>query len=606
MEFRTVNELFLARVERSAHRRAHMTYRNGQWIDVTWREMGREVDEVANGLLALGLRPGESVAILGETRPEWGICDLAALAAGGRSVGIYQTNTDKQCEYILTDSATRFVFVENADQLAKIEAVRAGCPAVDKVILWEGTPPRNGGVVLTYAGLREMGREHGTRSPDALRERRLSVTPSDDAILIYTSGTTGMPKGAILTHRNLCFMLKVWQRIAEVREDDITVSFLPMAHGAEHVVSFFGRIAMGFQTAYARSMQTVIEDVQRVRPTVFGSVPRIFEKAYAKIQADLQKAPPLKRTLASWAFQVGREHARLRRAGKKIPLVLELQHQLADRLVLSKIRAVFGGRVRYFISGAAPISIEILEFFHACGLLVLELYGLTESTVLATANRPHDFRFGTVGKALPGVQIRIAEDGEILIKGDNVFKGYNNQPEATAECVDNDGWLHTGDIGTFDQDGFLRITDRKKNLIITAGGKNIAPANIEALIRKDPIVGHVLAIGDRRNYVVALISLEPDTARTFAKENALPTDLAALAAHPRIRERLQATVDAANTELARYEQVRKFAVLPGELRQEDGELTPTLKVKRKVVEEKYKALIDAMYAEPGIGEARAV
>jgi long-chain acyl-CoA synthetase len=605
LEFRTLNEMFLRRVEASASRRAYLFHRGGRWVDVTWAEMGREVDEVANGLLSLGFAKSEAASIIGETRPEWGICDLAILAAGGRSVGIYQTSTAKQCEHILVDSGSRFVFVENLEQLEKILEIRGNCPALQKAILWEGTPPQNGGFVLSYEALRQMGRELARTNPTALDERRRSVVPSDEALLIYTSGTTGMPKGAILTHKNLCTVIKIIHRMAPLTEDDITVCFLPLAHGAERVVGFYNRISLGVQAAFARSIPLLLEDIRMVRPTIFGSVPRIFEKAYSRIQTEVQKAPPLRRRLALWAFGVGREVSRLRRQGvQRLPPLLEVQHRLADRLVLSKIRELFGGRCKYFITGAAPISLEILEFFDGCGMKVLEAYGLTESTVIATANRHDDYRLGTVGKALPGVQIKIAPDGEILIKGDTVFKGYHNLPEETREAIDKEGWLHTGDIGDFDKDGFLRITDRKKNLIITAGGKNIAPANIENLIKGDPLVGHVVAIGDRRPYVVALISLDPEATRKLASDHGLPSDLRAIANHPVVRERLQRTVDAANRELARFEQVKRFAVLPGELTQEAGELTPTLKVKRKVVEEKYKALIDAMYAEGSEAEAR--
>jgi long-chain acyl-CoA synthetase len=605
MEFRTVNELFLRRVEMSGPRPSYRAYRQGAWTEVTWSEMGREVDEVAEGLLALGVEKGQAIAILGETRPEWAVCDLAVLASGCRSVGIYQSNTAAQCEHILFDSASRVVFVENQAQLDKVLELKAHCPSLEKAILWEGTPPQNGGFVISYAALRALGKELARSHPNALAERRADVAPSDEAILIYTSGTTGMPKGAILTHKNICSVLKVWERLATVGEDDLTLSFLPMAHGAEHVLNFFNRLSRGYQTAYARSLATLIEDIRVIRPTFFGSVPRIFEKAYAKIQADLHKAAPLKRKVADWAFKVGREAAKYRQSGTRMPILLELEHRLADKMVLSKIREAFGGRVRFFVSGAAPISLEILEFFESCGLLILEAYGLTESTVVATANRLHDYRLGTVGKALPGVQVKIAPDGEILLKGDLVFKGYHNLPEATAECIDKEGWLHTGDIGGFDQDGFLRITDRKKNLIITAGGKNIAPANIEALIRQNPLVGHVLAIGDRRPFVVALIALEPEAAKKFAGEHDLSADPATLASHPTLRQSLQQTIDTANRDLARYEQVKRFAVLPTELKQEAGELTPTLKVKRKVVEEKYKALIEAMYAEAPAGEVRA-
>ena len=599
MDFRTLNELFQRRVEASSSRRAYSYSKGGRWLDVTWTTMGGLVDETANGLMALGLRPGDTVAILGETRPEWCNCDLAVLAAGGRSVGIYQTESAANTQHILVDANARFVLVDTLEQLAKIESLRAACPALQRAVLWDGTPPpSSSGFALTYDALRAMGREHHSAHPSALSERRGAANPQDPAILIYTSGTTGFPKGAVLTHKNITTLLKTLQRVAQFTEEDVALGFLPMAHVAERVISFYSRVATGMQTVFARSLKTVVEDIQYARPTIFGSVPRIFEKVYAKVQAGIAAAPLPKRKLAEWALGVGRQVSRRRRAGeKKLPRVLELQLRLADKLVLSKIRDAFGGRVRYCIVGAAPTPVEILEFFHACGILILEVYGLTEVTGAATANRPDDFRFGTVGKSLPGVQLRIAEDGEILIKGDTVFPGYLNLDTATHEAIDGDGWFHSGDVGEFDQDGFLRITDRKKNLIVTAGGKNVAPANVEALLKKDPLIGHAIAIGDRRPYLIGLFSLDPDAARNFAAEHGISGDMASLAKDPKVRARLAQVVDAANRELARYEQVRKFAVLPSELTTETGELTPSLKVKRKVVEENFRDLIDSLYRD---------
>lgn len=598
MEFRTISEMFARRVEASGPRRAHTHSVAGRWVDVTWAQLGAEVDLLAHGLCALGLQPGETVAILGETRPEWGSCDLATLAAGGRAVGIYQTNTPKQTEHILVDSGTRFLFVDTCEQLERIVAIKAQCPKLQHVILWDGKPPVNGGFALTLESLRQLGGEHARTSPQALRERAAQVDVNDGAILIYTSGTTGLPKGAVLTHKNLATLCKVFQRVAPITEDDVTLAFLPMSHVAERVLGFYGRICVGMQAVYARSLKTVVEDLQYCKPTVFGSVPRIFEKVYGKVQAELAKQPLPRRKLAEWAIEVGRQVSRLRRSGaKKLPRLLDAKFRLADRLVLSKIRQGFGGRVRFCITGAAPLSLEIVEFFHACGVLILEVYGLTETSGAATANRDDDYRLGTVGKTLPGVQIRIANDGEILIKGDTIFAGYHGQPDATAEAIDESGWFHSGDIGEFDRDGFLRITDRKKNLLVTAGGKNVAPANIEALLKTDSLVGHAVALGDRRPFIAALFALDGEAARKFASEEGISSELSSLARNPKVRARFQKMVDVANRDLARYEQVRKFAIVPVELTQDGGELTPTLKVKRKVVEENFKDLIDSLYTE---------
>jgi long-chain acyl-CoA synthetase len=596
MEFRTLNELLVARVQASAEKRAYTFSKGGRWVDVSFAEMGREVDEVANGLLSLGLAPGDAVAILGETRPEWGNADLAVLACGARSAGIYQTNTPAQSAHILNDAGCRFVFVDSSEQLERIEQVRAGCAKLERAFLFEGRASKNGGFVITYEDLRALGREYAKNHPTALAARRSAVAPNDPAILIYTSGTTGLPKGAVLTHKNVCTLLKTFQRAAPITEDDTSIAFLPMAHSAEHIAGFFGRVAFGMPAVYARSLKTVVEDIQYAKPTILGAVPRIFEKVYAKVQADIAQQSAARRKIAHWAIGVGREVSRRRRAGQKtLPRWLALQHPIADRLVLSKVREAFGGRIRFCVTGAAPISLEILEFFHACGILILEAYGLTETSAIATINRPDDFRLGTVGKSLPGMQIRIANDGEILLKGDTVFAGYHNLEAETREAIDADGWFHSGDIGEFDRDGFLRITDRKKNLIVTAGGKNVAPANIEALLRRDTLFAHALALGDRRPYISALFAFDGENARKVAAELNISPDLAVLARDPRVIERAAKVVEAANADLARYEQVRRFAIAPAEFTPEGGELTPSLKVKRKVVEEKFKDLIDSLY-----------
>ncbi|MBI3072550.1 MAG: long-chain fatty acid--CoA ligase [Deltaproteobacteria bacterium] len=614
--------MFQKRCEVSGPALAARQKQGGVWRDTTWRDYHAEVERVAFGLLALGLAKGDAVAVLGETCHTWCLADLGTMLAGGVNVGIYATNTAKQCAYILKDSRARVAFVQGRDQLAKIVAEfreqsaekpvassreRNGepdghggrtlpLPDLRTVIVWgeklNGEAPTE--FAITFDELLRRGDAHRSAHPNAIDERQDEVEPNDTALLIYTSGTTGPPKGAVLSHANVLSFQRAGVGIFDFRPDDMSFVFLPMCHAAEHVVGFYGRIFHGIAGTFATSLETVITEVKDVRPTLFGSVPRIFEKVYAKVNTEVEKGSPVKRAIFRWAVDVGRRVKAKERAREWVPPHLAVQHRVADKLVLRKVREAFGGRVRAFISGAAPISVDILEFFHACGMLVLEAYGLTEVSAVCTGNKIDDYRFGSVGKPIPGVDVRIAPDGEIIVKGPTVFSGYLNLKEATAEAIDGDGWFHTGDIGRFDSDGYLYITDRKKNLIVTAGGKNVAPANIENLVKADPIISQVIVHGDRRNFLTALVTVDKDEAARFAAANGFA---AGDMSHPKMRERVQKAIDAANAELARYEQVRKFVILQDDLSQESGELTPTLKVKRKVVEEKYRAVLDRMYAD---------
>jgi long-chain acyl-CoA synthetase len=458
---------------------------------------------------------------------------------------------------------------------------------------------------------------------DRIDDIQHAIAPDDLAILIYTSGTTGPPKGAMISHRNILSMLGEQDKLLELFEDDLSLNFLPMAHAAERVLGFYGRINSGIATAYASHVGTVLEEVQEVQPTLFGSVPRIFEKAYGRIHSEAEKRPPLAQKIFMQAMRVAREAAPYRVTERPMPLLLRLQHQLFDRLVYRKVRQAFGGRVRQFVTGAAPIAIEILEFFWGAGLDIYEAYGMTEATVITHANRPHDVRLGTVGRPITACEHRIASDGEVLIRAPFVFKGYFKNPEATAETI-KDGWLHTGDIGSIDADGYLSITDRKKHLIITAGGKNLAPANIENAIKnQSPLVSQVHAHGDRRAYVSAIVAPSPiETLELGAKlgliatseveertkelinspssrSEALERAMAKVVARSEFRDRVREAVRSGNRELAKVEQVRRFVILERDFSQEHGELTPTMKLKRKEVETKFAELLDRIYSEDG-------
>lgn len=595
MEANTVVEMFKKRVEASGPRPAYFIKKEERWEPTTWEQFRQRAREVALGLMTLGLQKGDTVSILGNTRPEWVISDMGAICAGGVTVGIYQTNTAEQAEYIVKDSGSRVVFVENQEQLDKILKVRGNLEGLTHIIVWDEYSTREDAGILSLQDVAEKGRQYAEENQAVLDQRQSSVAPEDTAILIYTSGTTGPPKGSIITHKNIMAELRALEQVLPFREEATNVAFLPMAHVAEHVVGFMNRVSTGCVTYYAESLDKLIENTQEVKPTIFGSVPRIFEKVHTAVLAQVENAKPAKKKIFNWAMKVGHEVGTRKQKKEPIPLGLKIKHKLADTLVHRKLRKIFGGRVEFFLTGAAPIPLEILEFFHAAGMSIIELYGLTEATGASNANTIDNFKFGTVGPAIPGAEVKIAEDGEILIRGDIVFKGYLNREEETRETI-KDGWLYTGDIGAIDEDGFLRITDRKKNIIVNAYGKNISPSNIENLIKTDPLISQVLVHGDQRNFLSALITLDPEESVKVAREWGIQfEDPAELATNAQIVEAVQKAVDGANEQLARVEQVKKFTILPRDFSVEEGEITPTLKVKRKEVESKYKTALDQMY-----------
>jgi long-chain acyl-CoA synthetase len=572
-----------------------------------WREFKRRIDSLTLALDELGLSAGDHVAVMGQTTGEWAEADLAILGAGGISVGVYSTLTPEQIAYILTDCGARYAFVGSQTELATLLKAAGKANTQLTVVAWGDAEGASG--VTRFSDLLRRGGELLGRDEARLRELRARRGPEDVALLIYTSGTTGVPKGAMLSHRNILSLLEQLRPLlpTDVGGNDITVAFLPMAHVAEHVIGFYGRINAGYGARYVGSLesQVVLSALTETRPTLFGSVPRIFEKAYAKIRARVAEANPRRQAIFAWAERAGRAMSRHHLDGTAPPLSLRISHALADRLVLSKIRGAFGGRVRYFVSGAAPIDPEILEFFHGCGMLVLEAYGMTECCAIATVNRPERPRFGTVGQVVPGMELRIASDGEVLIRGPSVFRGYLNKPAETAETLDSEGWLHTGDIGELDADGYLRITDRKKNLIVTAGGKKVAPAPMEALLTGEPLLGPTLIVGEQRPFMTALLTLDLEEARAAV---GLPQASAAeLARHAEVRRRAAAAVEKANAHLARYEQIRRFRILEHELVIGSNELTPTMKLRRKAVVERFQKEIDSLYAPvagEGVLEAR--
>jgi long-chain acyl-CoA synthetase len=559
---------------------------DGQWVTRSYTEVGDTVKELALGLIGLGVGRGDKVSILGNTRVEWTYFDYAALTAGATVVPIYQTNSAEECEYVLENSDAKVVIVEDEDQLEKIRQVRDRCPKLEHVIRMTGT----GGGALSVSELVERGA--GLGDPDWIA-RYESVTRDDICTFIYTSGTTGPPKGCVISHGNYRAMLDmVVEKNVLGGGDELTYLFLPLAHSFALLIQL-GSFELGATLAYwERDPLRIMANLTEVKPTYFPSVPRIFEKIYTAATSAVEKEGGLKKRIFDWSIGVGKRYREAERSGGAGPL-LRLQHALADRLVLAKIRNLFGGNLRVAVSGAAPINPDILRFFDAAGVLILEGWGMTETSTAATIATPDDFRFGTIGKPFPGVEVKIADDGEILVKGPNVFQGYYKNDEATSETIVG-GWLHTGDIGEFDADGYLKITGRKKDIIITAGGKNITPANLEAEIKQHPMISQCVVIGDRRPFLVAVVTLDPEEAAKFAEEKGL--DLATLHADDGIRASIQAHLDQVNQKFARVEQVKKFEVLPRDFSQEGGELTPSMKVKRNVVAQKYAGEVDALYA----------
>jgi len=585
----------MSQVEKYRDQECYRYKEEGHWIQVSWNQAAEEVKNVAMNLLDLGINKGDKVCILAETRPEWDTLDRATRAIGVVAVGIYQTNPPEQVKYIIDHSEAKAILVQDKEQLEKVLQVRADLPLLRDIFVIDDTDcPSDVGFVKFEDLLRIPEGKKGALEK-AYEDAARQLGPDDTAMYIYTSGTTGPPKGAMITNRNLLAQLELMTDAFPLTEEDTGFIWLPNSHIFQRAVTSY-MVYQGVKGAYAEGIDKLLETLAEVKPSLFASVPRIYEKVYSRIISQAEAGSPLKQRIFNWSQKVGREVSRHLQEGKPIPLVLGLQFSLARKLVYDKIRAVFGGKVKFVGSSGAPIASEILEFFHACGLLALETYGMTEATGSVTVNKADSYKFGTVGRAGIGVEIKLAADGEVLARGDGVFKGYYKEPELTAEVLDSDGWYHTGDVGELDEEGFLKITDRKKDIIITAGGKNVAPQNIENMLKQSPYISQAMVYGDKRNYLTCLITLETEEIKGFAEKQGIEgTDAAQLAGNPEIHTLIQGVVDDVNTHLARYETIKKFKILPHDFSEESGELTPTLKVKRKAVIKKYWDLLDAMY-----------
>ena len=596
MEIRTLCDVFYHAV--GFGKPDHLKYKqDGVWRDISSDELRRAVEEFSMGLRSLGIEKGDRVAILSENRPEWAFTDLACLTAGLVDAPIYATLTPAQVLYILNDSEARAVVVSSPHQVRKVQEVRAQAKHLQHVILVEDVPADLKAGTTTFADVRARGREALAKDPDAVKKRAAEVQPDDLATLIYTSGTTGDPKGVMLTHSNLVSNTLGSGLVTDtLGPQDVALSFLPLCHVFERMSGHYLMLLKGCTIAYAESVEQVPANMAEVKPTVMSSVPRLYEKMFARVHEKVAGDPPLRQKIFRWAVGVGRENFRHFVDRTKPGLGLRVKAALADKLVFSKIKERTGGRLRLFVSGGAPLAREIAEFFGAAGLLILEGYGLTETSPVITVNRPDALKPGSVGLPIKDVEVRIAPDGEILTRGPHVMKGYFKKPEATAEAIDPEGWFHTGDIGMVDERGFLTITDRKKDIIVTSGGKNIAPQPIENVLKSNTLIAEIVMIGNKRNFPAALIVPNFEHLEKWAKERGVAYGSRdELIRKREVEDLYEQTVKDLTGHLAQYERIKKLALLPREFTLEAGELTPTLKVKRRVVEQKYKDVIDRMY-----------
>jgi long-chain acyl-CoA synthetase len=609
MPAQTIVEKFQERIAEHPESVALKYKSGGTWTDITWRDYGTRVGRAAKALVAQGLGHGDKMALLSLNRPEWHVADVGCLSIGAATAPIYVTNSPEQVAYIIGHSESKLAIVENPDQLQKILKMRSELPALQKVVVIEGYQgDADKELVMTWDEFLAAG--DGISDAD-FQAARAKVQPQDLATFVYTSGTTGPPKAVMLTHANVMWTAHSSEAIIPLGEatKGRAVSYLPLSHIAERMLTHFLQIYYGTTTCFAESLDTLLADLQAIKPTYFFGVPRVWEKFYAGVTAKMAQADPndRKTKLAKKAIGLGREITKLEqeavaRGAKttdaKVPLGTKLQHAALDKLVLHKIRAAFGlEECELALSSAAPLSPELIWFFHSIGLKIAEGYGQSEDNGPTAWNPPDGVLIGSVGKAMPGLEVKIAEDGEILVRGGNVMAGYFKDDQATRETIDEDGWLHSGDVGEFNDHGYLKITDRKKDLIITAGGKNIAPQELENKIKVHPLISQVVAIGDRRPFMTALITLDPEKAPSWAKEQGIDGDVAAIANHERTIKEIEGAINETNKGLAKVEQIKKFRILERDFLQEENEITPTMKVKRKTIAEVYADVIEDMYSK---------
>ena len=615
---KTLLDYFLARVDEIPDKKAILERRDDRWIPYTWREWNERSRAIAASLMDDGVEPGQNVGIFSYSRRQWVESDIAILMTGARTVTIYQSLGKETVDYILEDSSATVLFLEGpiqfkalcgddgkapiSDKIRRIvyftdtqtPMARPGKPPPTEITLDDVVPTGMLELLVPFEEYVRNGRKLLADNGEGLDKRIAAVTPDTVAKIVYTSGTTGQPKGAILTHGAMASVVATIDSDVGMLPDDICLLFLPLAHVYAQL-TYHAALRTGFTTAFARSMLTAIDDAESIKPNFFTTVPRLYEKIHAGVLDKMEDAGGLKKKIFDWAVGVGSKVSEKKQHGEPVTGILKAKASIADRLVFSKIKARLGGRIRFMVSGGAPIQRKLIEFFHAADLLIVEGYGMTENSSLSHFNRPASYKFGTVGQAGKDIDVKIADDGEILVRGQGVMVGYLNKPEETAKALDSGGWLHTGDIGVIDDDGFLTITDRKKDLIVTSGGKNIAPAPIEARLVESRFVSQGVVFGDGRKFLVALLTLDSDYAQKWAQENNVAARGMALASDPKIKEAVSRDVDRINRQLESYETIKKFAIMPTEFSMDAGEVTPSLKLRKRVIERRNKELIESLY-----------
>ncbi len=594
--------MFFSRAKKYGNRCVLKVKREGRYRDISWLEFEERVKDLAYGLLSLGLNVGDKVGLLSENRPEWAYSDLAILSIGCVNVPIYSTDVPPQIEYILANSDSKIIIVSNEEQLRKIKKIKAGLPALKNIIVIEPPSGQAGDIfvfdedVISFEAVMRSGAENFSKVRMEFESRLESIKKDDLASIIYTSGTTGPPKGVCLTHDNFLANCRSSLELLPLGENDMSFSFLPLSHVFERMASYYFLLFIGGRISYAENLDSVSSNLKEAKPTYICSAPRFYEKMRINIMNSIAQSPPSKQRIFNWALKVAKEYTQARLNKMDVNPILWVEYLLAKIFVFARLRQALGGHIKFFISGGAPLSKELAEFFYSLGIIVLEGYGLTETSPVVTCNTLKAFKFGSVGKPIKDVELRIAGDGEILVKGPNVMKGYYKNEKETKETIATDGWLYTGDIGFIDEEGFLHITDRKKDIIITASGKNIAPQNIENIIKADSYFQEVILHGDRRPYLTALVIPNFDALKGLALRQGIPFVTAQeLVKHPRVYEFLAHRIEEKQKDFANYDKIRKFWVLDRNLTIEEGEITPTLKVKRRVVSEKYKDIFDRMY-----------
>ena len=598
MSYTTISQMFHYATNQNLTKALYYYKKGENWVGLTGLDIRNTVTDLSFGLCSLGMKSGQNAAILSNNSPQWAMSDYGIICSGAATVSIYPTLIPSQIEYILNDSKSSLIFIEDQEQYEKIKTIWSNCPNLKHIVILDNSDTGDAENVYTFNSFIEKGREFSKSSDLTFDSMVNAATPTDLLTLIYTSGTTGNPKGVMLSHENLIANMEGIGELIDFETDDIFLSFLPLSHVFERMGGHFTAFSRACTVYYAEGIEQVPANLQEARPTVVLSVPRLYEKMHARIIEGLKSAPAARQKIFWWAIEVGRNYSMLSIAGEKIPFMLRFKHKIANKLVYSKVRERMGGRLKFFVSGGAPLSQAIGEFFAAAGITILEGYGLTETSPVLSSNSPEALRYGSVGKPLFNVEIKLDTDGEILAKGPSIMKGYYNNEEATKEAIDSDGWFHTGDIGEFDDAGYLIITDRKKNILVTSGGKNIAPAPMENTMVASPYIEQVVVIGDKRNFISALIVPAFESVESYLLEHDKAVlSHEAIVEHPDVIALISREVDKAMESFSKYERVKKFTLLPRLLTLEKGELTPTLKVVRRIVLSNFDEYVDRMYSE---------